>query len=52
MVTEFADWKSDIRPTGSLKGKFAAARATAMLEGSKDDLKKKAHHKLLQLATR
>jgi phage/plasmid-like protein (TIGR03299 family) len=52
MVTEFSDWKSEIRPTGSLKGNRAAARATAMLEGSKDDLKSKAHKRLLTLTNR
>jgi len=37
-ITEYADWKQTIRPTGSLRGNNLAARATAVLEGSNDDL--------------
>jgi hypothetical protein len=37
------------RPIG---GSMAAAKATAILEGSNDDLKSKAHRKLLTLANR
>lgn len=51
-VTEFLDWKSAIRPSGPLKGKFAAARATAMLEGDRDDKKSTAHKQLLTLVRR
>ncbi|MDQ1722734.1 MAG: hypothetical protein QOI26_2468, partial [Pseudonocardiales bacterium] len=46
-ITEFADWKQGIRPTGSLRGNNLAARATAVLEGSNDDLKNRAHRELL-----
>jgi phage/plasmid-like protein (TIGR03299 family) len=46
-ITEFADWKQGIRPTGSLRGHNLAARATAVLEGSNDDLKNRAHRELL-----
>lgn len=51
-ITEYADWKSGIRPTGSLKGKNLAARATAVMEGSKDEVKSKAHRRLLTLVRR
>jgi phage/plasmid-like protein (TIGR03299 family) len=46
-ITEYADWKQAIRPTGSLRGNNLAARATAVLEGSNDDLKSRAHRQLL-----
>lgn len=48
-ITEYADWKQAIRPTGSLRGNNLAARATAVLEGSNDDLKSRAHRQLLTL---
>ena len=51
-ITEYADWKQAIRPTGSLRGNNLAARATAVLEGSNDDLKSRAHRHLLTLARR
>jgi phage/plasmid-like protein (TIGR03299 family) len=49
-ITEYTDWQSPIRPTGALHGHDLAARATAVLEGSKDDLKSRAHRHLLTLA--
>ena len=51
-ITEYADWKAAIRPTGSLRGKNLAARATAVMEGNNDDLKSKAHKRLLTLVRR
>jgi len=51
-ITEYADWKSSIRPTGSLRGNNLAARATAVMEGTADDLKSKAHRQLLTLVRR
>jgi len=51
-ITEYADWKQAIRPTGSLRGNNLAARATAVLEGSNDDLKNRAHRQLLTLTRR
>jgi phage/plasmid-like protein (TIGR03299 family) len=51
-ITEYADWKQPIRPTGSLRGNNLAARATAVLEGSNDDLKTRAHRQLLTLIRR
>jgi phage/plasmid-like protein (TIGR03299 family) len=51
-ITEYADWKAAIRPTGSLRGKNLAARATAVMEGSNDELKNKAHKRLLTLVRR
>ncbi|MFF3867085.1 DUF932 domain-containing protein [Micromonospora sp. NPDC001898] len=51
-ITEFADWKTTIRPTGSLRGNNLAARATAVMEGRADELKSKAHRRLLTLTRR
>jgi phage/plasmid-like protein (TIGR03299 family) len=51
-ITEYADWKSAIRPTGSLRGNNLAARATAVLEGTADELKTRAHRRLLTLIRR
>jgi phage/plasmid-like protein (TIGR03299 family) len=51
-VTEYADWRSPIRPTGSLRGRNLAARATAVMEGSNDDVKARAHRQLLTLTRR
>jgi Domain of unknown function (DUF932) len=50
-ITEYADWKQAIRPTGSLRGNNLAAWATAVLEGS-NDLKTRAHRQLLTLTRR
>lgn len=51
-ITEYTDWKSTIRPTGSLKGRNLAARATAVMEGNQDEQKNKAHKRLLTLVRR
>jgi phage/plasmid-like protein (TIGR03299 family) len=51
-ITEFTDWKQTIRPAGSLRGDNLAARATAVLEGSNDALKSRAHRHLLTLTRR
>ncbi len=51
-ITEYADWKQPIRPTGSLRGRNLAARATAVMEGSNDDIKSQAHRHLLTLTRR
>jgi phage/plasmid-like protein (TIGR03299 family) len=51
-ITEYADWRKAVRPTGSLRGNNLAARATAVLEGSDDDLKSRAHRRLLTLVRR
>ncbi|GIH16349.1 DUF932 domain-containing protein [Rugosimonospora africana] len=51
-ITEYADWKSPIRPTGSLRGRNLAARATAVMEGSNDEVKSRAHRQLLSLTRR
>jgi hypothetical protein len=51
-VTEFVDWRKQIRPTGSLRGNNLAARATSVLEGADDDLKSRAHRRLLTLTRR
>jgi phage/plasmid-like protein (TIGR03299 family) len=52
VITEYADWRTTIRPTGSLRGRDLAARATAVLEGGNDELKTRAHRRLMTLATR
>ncbi|GLL03727.1 DUF932 domain-containing protein [Dactylosporangium matsuzakiense] len=51
-ITEYADWHQPIRPTGSLRGRDLAARATAVLDGSNDDLKARAHRQLQALTRR
>jgi phage/plasmid-like protein (TIGR03299 family) len=51
-ITHFVDWRTRIRPTGSLRGQNLAARATAMLEGTTDEVKTRAHRKLLTLIHR
>jgi phage/plasmid-like protein (TIGR03299 family) len=51
-ITEWADWHKTIRPTGSLRGNHLAARATSVLEGADDDLKSRAHRRLLTLTRR
>jgi len=51
-ITEFTDWKSAVRPTGSLRGNNLAARATAVMEGTNDEVKTKAHRRLLTLVRR
>jgi phage/plasmid-like protein (TIGR03299 family) len=51
-ITEYADWKSRIRPTGNLRGNNLAARATAAMEGGADETKTKAHRALLTLVRR
>jgi phage/plasmid-like protein (TIGR03299 family) len=51
-ITEYADWHKQIRPTGSLRGNHLAARATSVLEGADDDLKSRAHRRLLTLTRR
>jgi phage/plasmid-like protein (TIGR03299 family) len=51
-ITEYTDWKAPIRPTGSLRGRNLAARATAVMEGSNDDIKARAHRQLLTLTRR
>jgi phage/plasmid-like protein (TIGR03299 family) len=51
-VTEFCDWKSQLRLTGDLRGHNLAARATAALEGTQDELKTRAHRRLLTLVRR
>jgi phage/plasmid-like protein (TIGR03299 family) len=51
-ITENTERNTPIRPTGSLRGKHLAARATAVLEGTADDIKNKAHRRLLTLTHR
>lgn len=51
-ITEYLDHGRDIRPRGDLKGKFAAARATRLMEGSDDETKTRAHRQLMTLVRR
>ena len=51
-ITEYADWGKNIRPSGSLRGNNLAARATLALEGADDDVKSRAHRRLLTLVRR
>jgi phage/plasmid-like protein (TIGR03299 family) len=51
-ITQYADWKQPIRPTGSLRGNNLAARATAVMEGAQDEVKSRAHRHLLTLTRR
>ncbi|MGI5243175.1 DUF932 domain-containing protein [Dactylosporangium sp. CA-139066] len=51
-ITEYLDWATTQRPTGSLKGRDLAARGTAMIEGTNDEMKSKAHRRLLTLVNR
>ncbi|MEV4517860.1 DUF932 domain-containing protein [Dactylosporangium sp. NPDC049525] len=51
-VTEYTDWRQTVRPTGSLRGNNLAARATAVLEGGNDEVKSRAHRRLLTLVRR
>lgn len=51
-VTEYTDWNTTIRPTGALRGRNLAARATALLEGTNDEVKTRAHRRLLTLTHR
>lgn len=51
-ITEYLDHKPGIRPSGSLKGNLAAARATRLMEGSDDEIKTKAHRQLMTLTNR
>jgi phage/plasmid-like protein (TIGR03299 family) len=45
--TEFLDHHVAVQPRGALKGMFAAARATRVLEGAQDEKKTTAHKLLL-----
>lgn len=51
-ITQYADWKTTLRPRGALRENRLAARATAVLEGGYDELKTKAHRRLLTLTHR
>jgi phage/plasmid-like protein (TIGR03299 family) len=48
-ITEYADWGRNIRPPKSLADNHRAFRATLALEGAEDDLKTRAHRRLLTL---
>jgi phage/plasmid-like protein (TIGR03299 family) len=51
-ITEFLDWGKTIRPSGALRGNNLAARATLALEGADDEVKTRAHRRLLTLTRR
>lgn len=46
-VTEWVDWKSTVAGEKTLRGPNLAVRATRMLEGEYDELKTRAHQKLM-----
>lgn len=48
-LTEFLDWKKDVRPGRSFKGDLMAARTTLAIEGAEDDTKSRVHRQLLTL---
>lgn len=50
-VTEFLDHRQ-LKPRGILKGNFAAAHATRILDGEDDPVKTKAHRRLMTLVRR
>jgi phage/plasmid-like protein (TIGR03299 family) len=51
-LTEYLDWKREIRPSGVLAGNRLNARITTTLEGVQDDRKSAAHRELMTLARR
>lgn len=51
-ITEYTDWYAAIRPSGVLRGNALAARATAVMEGTADQVKTTAHRRLLTLTRR
>lgn len=51
-LTEYFDWHTDLRPSGPNKGRFAAARATAVVEGAYDKQKSRVHKRMMALAQR
>lgn len=51
-VTEYLDHYASIRPSGALKGDLSAARGQRLLEGNDDELKSKAHRRLMLLRRR
>jgi len=48
-VTEYLDHYAPIRPSGALKGNPLGARGQRLLEGADDEIKSKAHRKLMLL---
>ena len=50
--TEGPPARHQIAMTGSLRGNNLAARATAVMEGTHDEVKSKAHRRLLTLVRR
>jgi phage/plasmid-like protein (TIGR03299 family) len=51
-ITEYADWKTSVRPGAGLRGNNLAVRATAVMEGNNDDIKSTAHKRLLTMVRR
>lgn len=51
-VTDYADHYAAIRPSGALKGNELGARGARLLDGADDEVKDRAHRKLMLLARR
>lgn len=51
-VTDYVDHYAELRPRGDLKGNRLAAEGTRLLEGTTDDIKGKAHKRLMVLTKR
>jgi phage/plasmid-like protein (TIGR03299 family) len=51
-VTEYLDHHASIRPSGAVKGNALGARGQRLLEGNDDELKSKAHRRLMLLRRR
>lgn len=51
-VTAYVDHFAELRPRGALKGNRLAASAVAILEGTTDEVKTRAHKKLMTLTNR
>lgn len=51
-MTDYVDHYAKIRPTGVLKGNELGARGVRLLDGADDEVKDKAHRKLMLLVRR
>ncbi|MBI1758147.1 MAG: DUF932 domain-containing protein [Actinobacteria bacterium] len=51
-ITEYTDWYTSVRPTRVSRGDNLAVRATAVMEGTHDRVKTRAHRRLLTLTHR
>lgn len=51
-LTEFLDWRKQVRPGKSFKADLRAARASLAMEGAEDNVKAEVHKRLMTLVTR